>query len=532
MSATDAIGIGTGGSWQSLRLLNSYRIFVASLLLAGFVADVPGMDLGAVAPGAFYTVAAAYIVTALLIALGIYLRRPPLDVQAHLHLYGDILFITLATHMSGGVTSGLAVLLVPPVAGAGMVLPHRHALLYAALATLLLLASEVAVEIRFGAAAAGHSQAALLGAALFISALLAAMLARRSAASAEVAQRRAHDVRKLSALNEQIIQHMESGIVVVDPHDRIMLTNASADELLGDGRELLGIDLADAQPELAAALRMWRENPDTAFGPIRPTDQSARPLQPQFTSLGELGTLIALEDAAFLEEQLQQLKLASLGRLTASIAHEIRNPLSAIQHASQLLAESPDLPKADRRFTRIIVDQGRRMNTIIDNVLQLSRRQGESTVALDLAAWLPDFISEIRDERPDKAARLEFEPPAAPLRVRIDPGNLRQVLRNLCDNAFQHGHRTDGSGIRIRLACGQDAAGQPFIDITDNGEPISEEQTREMFEPFYTTSHSGTGLGLFLARELCEVNRGHLRYHADPTGNRFRITLPAEGGTP
>lgn len=515
-------------SWSSLRMLNSYRLFVALVLLVGFMAGPSGMDFGQVMPAGFYAISALYIVAGLAFALMLYLRRPTLTTQAHVQLYTDILLLAAAAYASGGVISGLAVLMVVPVAGAGMMLPARHALLFAALATLLLLGGELARELDYGSGAGHYTQAALLGAALFVSAGLAAVVARRGAVSAEIAERRGHDVRRLSALNERIIQQMEAGILVVDPGDRIVLTNASAYQLLNHPPDLEGESLATAAPGLARALTAWRGDPGIALGPVTAhdtTDHGGPRLQVQFTHLGDLGILISLEDAAFIEEQLQQLKLASLGRLTASIAHEVRNPLGAISHASQLLAESPRLGPDDRRFTHIILDHCHRVNNIVENVLALSRRRHGAPETCRLRDWLRRFTDEFRTERALDETRLSLEGMDRDARVLFDSGHLHQVLSNLCDNALQHGRRDDGVAVRVRILLSWNDAGEPVIDVTDNGEPIDVERVEGMFEPFYSTRHGGTGLGLFLARELCEANRARLRYQRHESGNCFRITL-------
>lgn len=517
--------IGGAGSWLSLRILNSYRVFIALALLVGFLADPPGIEFGRADPATFYFAAAIYLLAALVYTLTIYLRRPGLDVQAYVQIYTDVLLLALAVHASGGIASGLAVLLVVPIAGAGSMFQPRHALLFAAIATLLVLGTEVARHLEQGPGAAAYPQAALLGAAFFVSALLASAFARRSAITADIARRRTRDVRKLSALNERIIQQMESGILVVDPDGLIVLANASAGQLLGDPERLIEQDLDRIAPGLASALTRWREAPDAPLGPVRRSGDDGPALQLHFSDLGEQGTLIALEDAAFIEQQLQQLKLASLGRLTAGIAHEIRNPLGAISHSTQLLAESTSLGPEDRRFTGIVLDHCQRMNAIIENVLQLSRRRQSRAETLALDQWLADFSAEVRASRGLDPDRLRVDLRGAGIRARIDPGHLRQILWNLCDNALVHGRRDDGSGAGILVVAGHEDGAAPYIDVIDDGVPIDEEVVSGIFEPFYSTRHEGTGLGLYLARELCEINHSRLHYVREERGNRFHIDL-------
>lgn len=517
------------GEWNALRLLNSYRLLVAIFLLAGFLAGPATVEFGQAMPRGFYTATAVYIVAALAFAATIRLRRPGAAVQAQVQLYTDILVLAVVAHTSGGVMSGLAVLMIVPVGGAGILLRPRHAMLFAALASLMLLGGELARSIDFGVAAAHYTQAALLGAALFVSAGLAVLSARRSATSEALAARRTQDVARLSALNERIIQQMESGILVVDPRGTIVLTNESAYQLLGNPGDLEGEALATVAPGLARALADWQQDHQAALGPVRPRSAEDGTgditLQLQFTPLDDLGTLIAFEDAGFIEDQLQQLKLASLGRLTASIAHEVRNPLGAISHATQLLAESPRLDEQDRRFTRIVLDHCQRVNTVVENVLQLSRRRQGEPDARDLADWLLRFASDYRADRRIDAERFALTAPESGVAALFDPGHLWQVLANLCDNGFEHARPPHGEPAHVELVGGRDETGAPFIDVVDNGEPLDPELVQSLFEPFYSTRHEGTGLGLFLARELCEANHARLRYRRQAVGNCFRVTL-------
>lgn len=512
------------GDWESLRLLNSYRLFVAIALLAGFLSNLPGVPFGHAAPQAFYVFVAVYLVLGLLFALTIRARRPPADTQAYLHFYTDVIALSGAMYASGGVDSGLGMLLAVPVAGAGILLPLRHALVYAALATMLVLTAEVVRHFQLGPVATAYPQAALLGAILFVVAILATLLARRSAQTAALAEQRSRALRRVSELNERIVQQMESGILVVARDDTITLANASADQLLGAGHGVTGRALASVAPGVAQALHAWRAQPRMPLGTLDPGTGTDQRLQPQFTDLGEHGTLLSLEDAAFIEQQLQQLKLASLGRLTASIAHEIRNPLGAISHSAQLLAESADDEAGERRLVEIQLEHCRRINDIVENILQLSRRKGGSPAAIRLDDWLAGFAEEFRATHDLDGQRLRTGTGGADAGpIRFDPEHLRQVVGNLCENSLKHGRTPGGDPVEIALETGAPAGGLPHLDIVDDGVPIDPQQIDEIFEPFYTTSHAGTGLGLYLARELCEANHAELRYVSGGAGNRFRI---------
>ncbi len=509
--------------WESLRLLNSYRLFVVIVLLVGFLAAPGDIAFGHSAPEAFHIAITAYAILALLFAISLRRRRPDYQTQCHLHFYTDIILLGVAIYASGGVSSGLGILLVIPVAGAGTLLQARYSLVYAALAAVMLLTSEVLFHMQAGAAAAAYTQAALLGIALFATAFLARLLALRQAQSTALARQRSIDLQRLAALNEQIIQQMEAGILVVSADGRITLANASAKELLGRPGEIADRPLAELSSQLETAMRSHRQSGRNPPHPVRVhrDDERSRRLQVQFTDLGEQGTMMMLEDAAFIEHQVQQLKLASLGRLTAGVAHEIRNPLAAINHSAQLLAES-GRDQADARLVEIQLEHCRRINAIIESVLQLSRSGPGDRESIDLGEWLEIFVAEFRAHHRLSPDRMRLERNSNFV-VSCHSGQLRQILTNLCENCLQHG-RTESQGpvcIRVRMTRTQE--GNAVIDIIDNGLPIPREQLEDLFEPFFTTSRTGTGLGLYLARELCEANDAELRYVTMETGNCLRI---------
>lgn len=524
----------TQPDWESLRLLNSYRLFVVIVLLAGFLATPGDIAFGRSAPEVFYLAASTYAILALVFAVWLRRRSPGYQTQCHLHFYSDIILLGVAIYASGGVSSGLGILLVIPVAGAGTLLQARYSLVYAALAALLLLTSEVLFHLRGGIAVAAYTQAALLGLALFATAFLARLLARRQAQSAALARQRSVDLRRLATLNERIIQQMEAGILVVAPDGRITLANASARELLNQPKGVTGQSLAEISEQLENAMLRHRQSGRNPSQPVRigNPDERGRRLQVQFTDLGEQGTMMMLEDAAFIEYQVQQLKLASLGRLTAGVAHEIRNPLAAINHSAQLLAES-GRDEADSRLVEIQLEHCRRINAIIESVLQLTRRGPGDREHTDLGEWLEEFIAEFRMHHRLPPERMRLERDDTDCAVACHSGQLRQILTNLCDNCLQHGRTDDHDLIRISIRLTWPPERGPIIDVIDNGTPIPREQLDDLFEPFFTTSHTGTGLGLYLARELCEANDAELHHVAMDSGNCLRIAFRGpqpEGG--
>ena len=523
-----------GLPWRQLYYLNCYRLMLAGLFLFAGTRTDPVLPLGAHEPRLFFHVSLGYLAFGLLALAAIHWRRPPFRLQAHIQVLADIAAITLLMYASGGVYSGLGMLLVVAIAGGSLLMEGRTALLFAATATLAVLGEQAYNKLE-GHHPADYTQAGLLGAAFFATAILAHGLARRLRESEALAQRRGVDLANMAQLTEYIIQRMQTGILVVDGEGHIRLVNRSAQQLLGTPRLREGQPLEAASPRLAALWRRWRDDPQADAEPLQ-AERTGVEILPRCARLGQDdagGTLIFLEDTAALAQQAQQMKLASLGRLTASIAHEIRNPLGAIAHAGQLLAESPHLDAGDLRLTEIIQNHSRRVNTIIENVMRLGRRDRSHPEELVLGPWLEQFVTEfcLAERIEQEAMRLEVRPPDT--RIRADAGQLRQVLWNLCHNALQHGICRDGRGkrptkgtVRVRLRGGLDPDfGQPFLEIADEGPGIAPEMAEHIFDPFFTTAEDGTGLGLYIARELCESNQARLQCLPSERGARFRITF-------
>jgi len=236
-------------------------------------------------------------------------------------------------------------------------------------------------------------------------------------------------------------------------------------------------------------------------------------------------TVVFVEDMTRSREQAQQLKLAALGRLSASIAHEIRNPLSAIRHAAQLLGESKNLDKGDVRLTAIIDNHCQRMNGVIENVLELSRRRMPSPVRLRLLDWLGEFVTQFKQTTMEDAdIQIDVQPRET--EIRVDPGQMSQVMTNLAQNGLRYSREHTGVAT-LRLEGGIDpATDRPFLNVVDRGPGVAPEQEKHLFEPFYTTERRGTGLGLYITRELCEVNQARISYVRHPSGGScFRITF-------
>ncbi len=520
-------------NWKLLALYNYYRLaisFAAAIVALTAIAIPP---FGTAAPTLFLIAAVIYAAVGLVSFLSIQRQRPDFETQVTLQIFADIALITLLMHASGGVESGLGLLLLIAVAGASLMLDRRLTVFYAAWATLSVLVEHFwdwwVDEVTTQDLLQGYPQVGLLGIGLFATATLGYTLATRLRATEALAERRGIDLANLAQLNAHIIQRMHAGVVVCDRDARVRLMNRMAETFLGTPEGGGRVPLPVVSPDLSNQVGRWLETPErTTQAPLRV--ETGYTLLPRFIPLGEpppnhSGVLIFLEDAAILRQQAQQLKMAALARLTASIAHEIRNPLGAIANAAQLLNESADEEGEEGRLVRIIFEQSRRMNGIVENITQLSRRDKVSPVRLALQAWLEEFTKHFAESMrvsPEAFATYGAEN----IQVCIDPDQFYQIVGNLVQNALRHSPPFSGK-LLVKLQAGTNPDGRPFLDVIDWGTGVREEIRDKIFEPFFTTTPRGTGLGLYIARELCEGNGAALDYHPGPggVGSRFQITF-------
>ena len=514
-------------AWRVLGLLNFYRLLVPLVLASLHFFTPDTTSIGWAFPRLFVITTAVYFAIAIAMILALKQRWPKLEHQAWLHIVVDVVAISLLLYSSGGVSSGLGMLLVIPVGAVSLLL--RRAFVIAAIAALPLLVQQLLVHLAGLAAAADYTAAGVLGAILFVIALGALPLADRIRETEELVRQRDVDLANLAELSQYIVQHLRESILVVDVDDRIRLINESAAEILGDRRAIPGALLGEASPRLLYFLSTWRQEPNSP--PPGPASfvaaDGGRVIQPHFAPLGGANpgpVLVFLEDTSLLDESVRQTKLAALGRLSASIAHEIRNPVGAMSHAGQLLAESPNLGADEHRLTEIIRTNAERVSTIINNVMQLSRRDVTRPERLTLVDWLQDFRDEFCQTTQTSETAIDVAVEGGDIEIRVDPSHLHQVLWNLCENALKYAGNADSTRV-VELRCGRMAGtGRPFLEVADRGPGIDRQSVDRIFEPFFTSSKGGTGLGLFIARELCQCNGALLVYEPRGGGGSiFRV---------
>ncbi len=512
---------------RTLRVYLYYRLILSSLLFSMYEAELTVNTLGINNPDLFRWATLCYAIISLFSLL--LLRDKTAyrsSVKVGALLITDMIALIILINASGGVSSGLGYLLVITAAIASMFLSAQFAMGFAAFISLSLIAETIyfnhpgdTVKSLFGAGT--------LGFLVFVTTVAFRYLTERITASTKEAAEKSQYAKQVVQLAHHIVERMRTGIVVFDDDNEIDLINESAIQLLdlAKHRNYIGNDIYSLS-NLGEIIDAWRKNPQTGLAKVHKIN-AGRQIRINFASLNAIDrqvTILYLEDYRSLVQQAQQLKLASLGRLTASIAHEIRNPLGAISHAAQLLSESEKVDPSDLRFTEIILQHSQRVNEIIENTTSLSKRKEPHAELIELAEWIPGFIEEYSTA---KTCDIRYEWDEGQPKIKMDASHLRQILTNLFDNGLRFSMEyTNNASIIVKsgISVNDDTT---YIDVIDFGPGVQEEKVQEIFEPFFTTGEQGTGLGLYISRELCEINQATLNYLRTPDKQScFKINFP------
>lgn len=526
--------------WASLRWLAASRVAIALVLFTFFPLHDAGRLSGGIGDPTLYGGAAlAYLLLAVLFLSTLDRFRAHFHALVLAQALTDIVALSTLMHAAGGLRSGLLVLLIVALAGGAIVATRRMAAFLAAAATLLVLAQAGwSLLTPGGGDAATLMLAGLIGAGCFATAMTVNWLATRLHAQERIAQMRADDLRRQLAVTSRVVAELVHGVMIVDAGGAVRTMNPAARALLRIGETPLMLDesppagAAAGWSTLREAYARWRERGAVSGAEsdieLPAVDGRTTRVRLRFLGIAEQGedTVVMLEDQRLVEDRAQQLKLASMGRLSASIAHEIRNPLGAIRHANGLLAERLAEPSLER-LARIVESNTVRIDRIIEDVLSIARRERPADESIELPAFLErlvdDLVAANGAERRRIGVRLLSAHP-----IRFDSNQLRQVLLNLIGNALRHASDAD-EAVRIEWREREDRRLE--LRVSDDGPGLTSEMLEHAFEPFYTTESRGTGLGLYLARELCNANGATIRYETSPASHRRRSVFVVEPRT-
>ena len=518
LSADDALR-------RELYFFSLYRVFEAALLALFLFGPTRGLV------GTPQHAPLGQVTTVVYILLGVLLlawagRERALRAQVLVGTFADIVAATLAMHALPDASPGIALMLLFNIGAAALLLPLRYGLGGAALAAAAMIGEMVWSALRDVSAVRPLAERMMFSVSFLAIAMLTNLLGRQMRASQALAERRGAELNDLAEINELVIRRMRTGVVVVDGEGGLRLANEAALLLLGEAGEGER-NLVMAAPELARRLRKWQQDGANDDTPLRIGPDQAEVL-PRFARLlaNSDATLVFLDDTSLVSRRAESMTLATLGRFSASLAHEIRNPLAAISYATQLLEESPDMSDGDRRMLQIVHQQCMRTNGIVESVLGIARRERANAEHVELVGWVRRFVEDYRQMLPPESGEVQVISTAPSLAGMVDPRHLQQVLTVLLQNALNYG-RLPGKPARITLNV-HALDGKPTVDVCDRGPGIPEGALARLFRPFFTTSEHGTGLGLYIARELCLANEATLDYVPVPGGGScFRMVLPA-----
>ncbi len=521
----------TAEYWEQISnvsvVYNIYRIVLPLVLLVTYITSPETSLLGVLDPTFFVQINTFYAIYGVVVTFITPSARKfmqNLTVITGMQM-ADILLITLLIYTSGGVSSGLGLFMIVTIASSSIMIRGRISTFLAAVAALALIYTEFYLALAFEDAPAQFIQTGILGIILFLTSLYIQYLADRNYKAAQLADKQASDIVDLEKLNDEILQRMRTGVIVVNPESRVISLNSAARShmipfnlKIPDELETTYLRLPSTMEE---QLSLWKINPKRQPQPIA-IPNTNKQIQLNFAFLNpdsDSNVLIFLEDNRQIVQRIRQMKLASLGRLTASIAHEVRNPLGAISHASQLLRESQSIATDDKRMIEIILEHCDRINMIIEDVLDASRHDDTSATRIVLNEWLPKFIENYKATH-EVCDLIEFKRPQTEVQVNVISGQLEQVLNNLFDNGLRYSKKKTGeASLTVELGLEENSGDpQPYIHIVDDGDGIDEEAESRLFEPFHTTESAGTGLGLYISKELCEANQSQLVYNRTSQG--------------
>ena len=523
--------IVTADPWSPLQLYSIYRLILAGIFVVFSMTNISSVGIGTSQSQIFSISVNVYLGLTLLGVFLSHFRVPGSTKQLYINSFTDIVFLLVLVYTSNGLNSGLGILILLPVILPNILNPGQISLLLSASTVLALMSIQafMQVQVKDGSYEVFHT--GVLSLFIMIISWVAGSWFEKASITAEIAKRRGIDLKNLSQLNQSILDQLQTGIIVLDHNAAVQHLNPTAWDMLGQPDDWRTQHLKEYAPELSAHLEYWKANiaPKVASYDLKHWKSTEFTLRLSQLGIRNQGVvLMYIEDTRLQREKQQDVKMASLGQLTANIAHEIRNPLGAISHAAQLLSESPDLDKADERMIQIIQSNSKRLNGTIESVLNLSRKNNPKRENIRLKLWLNEFINDfvMQSSLTKQQIGLFLDMPDAS--IQFDPTHLHQVMWNLCRNAEKYA-RDNVTELMIDIQGTHPSHTRDIVlSIIDNGKGVPDNNIERLFEPFFTTSSQGegTGLGLFMARELCLSNSASLEYIKLPAGGScFRLVF-------
>ncbi len=536
--------------WRSLKTLSVTRVLIALVLLS-LLGLHNSKFIWSIAPPVYRLICSVYLFGALGF-VGLQMRiKQYFFWQLSEQVTFDVIVISVLFFFAGGINSSVVILYLFPLASCAILAPLVWALFLSSVVALYLMVISSFQEYVSGSEIA-VSSAGLYGATFLAVVYIVNRLADRLIRQEEIAIQHGKNLRIQQEINKLVVADMGDGVIVIDSSSLVYACNPATQQMLGTSI-VSGLTKLNEVPSLkpiADAFYAWeinlselsRDIPETvALTAYTQHDESGQHssvmvkgirndvvthLKLRFVHVGtdsddsDERYIIFLQDASDIENQAQQLKLASMGRLTASIAHEVRNPLSSISYAASLLGESDLSTDQSARLVKIVNDNVVRLNRLIEDILRLSRKAQINIEPFLIKPALQEILQEFQETHGLATDIVQLTAPEK-LRIRFDPLHLREVVVNLLNNAIRYASGAPGS---IQLFVVADLDDQLELHVRDDGPGITAEIRAHLFEPFYTTSSRGTGLGLYMARELCLNNGALLDYEYRFTDNDTQNT--------
>jgi two-component system, NtrC family, sensor histidine kinase PilS len=515
-------------NWQALQVYAFYRFILSGALLIAIKFNFLPSLITDIDEPLFVSTTQAYISFGIIALLISFIKKPSFFYQAYITIWFDIIFLVLLMHAGGGILSGIGILMIIVVAAHSVLLPGRLSLLSAAFASSVILTEQVFSQFTQAFPKVAYTQAGVLGATIFVTSIGLQLISEKAIKSQILAKERGLKLAIIGQLNAHVVSHMQSGVIVFNESQSIELINIAALKMMGT--DAIPLYVHGLPQALQSIIESWRKEPLPFREPIKLYNEGP-PVKLTFHSLGEKKTdvLIFINDLTQEAKHAQDIKLASLGKLTANIAHELRNPLAVASHASQLLAESKSFSKEEVYLIDVIYQHCNRMNTVIRNVLSLSTQKKSEPKEIKLLAWLSEFTNEFQAQG-IKDKKIDIQIQSNDLTITIDPTQFRQILVNLFENGLRYSYKKNKHAILKISAYLSEGGTFTFVDIADDGAGIPENMAKHIFEPFFTTDESGSGLGLYIAKELAELNGAQLLYVPTQSGCLFRLIFKMELG--